>query len=119
MVKPMVEEAFNTSDADNSGSLDKDEMLEFSVEMFRVQTKAMAERGLQAPQLSEAELSQMKEEMKQGIDEQFNTVDTDESGGISQEEVLKAMFGDVYQGEDAAEEPASTSNDDTNGSDDS
>ena len=119
MVTPMVEAAFNNSDADDNGSLDKDEMLEFSIEMIRAQARAMAERGLQAPQVSEEQLSQMKEQMKPDIEARFTTVDTDESGGISQEEVFKAMFGDAYQGEDKAEEPAGTSNDDANASDDS
>ncbi|MYD81399.1 MAG: hypothetical protein F4X44_12395 [Gammaproteobacteria bacterium] len=119
MMKPLIEEAFDNSDADDSDSLDKDEMLEFSVEMFKAQRKLMAEQGMPVPELSEAELNQMKEEGKEELDEAFKEADADESGDISQEEVFKVIFGDVYSGEEEEEEPESTSDDDANGSEDS
>lgn len=119
MMMPVVEEAFDNSDADDSDSLDKDEMLEFSMEMFKARRKSMAEQGMPVPELSEAELNQMKEEGKEEMDEMFKEADTDESGDISLEEVLKAMFGDLYTGEDKEEEPDSTSDEDANGPDDS
>ena len=119
MMMPLIEEAFDNSDADDSDSLDKDEMLEFSVEMYRAQTKMMAEQGMPVPELSEDELNQMKEEAKQELDEAFKETDIDKSGDISQEEILKAMFGDAYSGEDEEDEPESASDDDAEDSDDS
>lgn len=117
MMIPLIEEAFDNSDADDSDALDKDEMLEFSVERYKAQTKMMAEQGMPVPQLSEDELNQMKEEAKQELDEAFKEADTDQSGDISQEEILKVMFGDAYSAEDKEEESESTS-DDENVSDD-
>lgn len=118
MMIPLIEEAFDNSDANDSDSLDKDEMLEFSVEMYKAQTKMMAEQGMPVPQLSEDELNQMKEDAKQELDEAFDDTDTDQSGDISQEEILKVMFGDAYSGEDEEEESESTT-DDTKDSGDS
>lgn len=116
-MKPIIESAFDNSDADDSDSLDKDEMLEFSVEFVKGQVKAMTEsmteRGLDVLQLSEDELSQMKEIVKQGLNEQFKRTDFDGSGDISQEEIFKAMLDFAYSGEE--EEPASSSvEEDTN-----
>lgn len=121
MMMPVIEEAFDNSDADDSDSLDKDEMLEFGFEMFKARRKMMAEQGMPVPDLSEAELNQMKEEGKEGLDEAFKEADTDESGDISQEEVFKVFFGDAYSGEEEEEEEEteSTSDDDANDSDDS
>ncbi len=120
MMKPLVEEAFDDSDTDDSDSLDKDEMLEFFMEMFKAQAKLMASRGMPVPEPTEDELNQMKEAMEQSLDEEFKNADTDESGDVSKEEVLKSMFGDAYTGEEDEEEDSeSTSDDEENGSDDS
>lgn len=120
MMKPLIEEAFDNSDADDSDSLDKDEMLEFSVEMFKASTKMYAEQGMPVQELTEDDLSQLREMAKQGLDAEFKRTDTDESGDVSQEEVLKSMFGDAYTGEEDEEEGSeSTSDDEENGSDDS
>ena len=104
MMKLIIEEAFDKSDADDSDSLDKDEMLEFSVEYVKGQIKAMTEsmtaRGLQTLPPSEDELSQMKEMVKQELDDAFKRTDTDESGDISLEEVLEAMLGYALSGEE-------------------
>ena len=123
MLKPAVEEAFDSSDVDDSDSLDKDEMLEFGIEMVKASTKLMAQQGMPVQELSEADESQLREMGKQEVDERFKEADTDESGDITQDEILKIMFGDAYSGEEEVEEEEevseSTSDEGENGSDDS
>lgn len=119
MMKPLIEEAFDNSDADDSDSLDKDELLEFGVEMYKVQRKLMAEQGMSIPELSEAELNEIKEEGKAELDESFKEADADESGDISQEEVLKVIFGDAYSEEEEEESESTSNDDDTNSLEDS
>lgn len=124
MMKPAIEEAFDSSDVDDSDSLDKDEMLEFSIEMVKASSKLMAQQGMPVPEPSEAELSQLRERAKEGLDEAFKEADADESGGITQDEVLKVMFGGAYSGEEGVEEEeeeeeSESSSDDENDLEDS
>lgn len=103
LMKPLVEEAFGNSDTDDSDSLNKEELIEFTLEFLKAQTKFMADQGMVVPQPSEAYLSRLREEMEQRLDEAFKRTDTDESGDISLEEVLKALLGDAFSGEDEVE----------------
>ena len=119
MMKPAIEEAFDTSDVDDSDSLDKDEMLEFSIEVVKASSKLMAQQGMPVPEPTEDELSQLRELGKEGLDEAFKEADTDESGDVTQEEILKVMFGDVYSGEEEVEEESESTSDDDNDLDDS
>lgn len=118
MMKPAIEEAFDNSDVDDSDSLDKDEMVEFSVELVKAQVKLYSERGMQVREPSEDELSELRELAKQELDEGFKDADTDDSGGVTQEELLKAMFADAFSEEEEDSE-SSLENEDENGSDDS
>ena len=104
LMKPLIEEAFGNSDTDDSDSLNKEELIEFTLELLKAQTKFMADQGMVVPQPSEAYLSRLREEMEQRLDEAFKRTDIDESGDISQEEVLKALSGDAFSGEDEVED---------------
>lgn len=120
MLKTVFEESFDKSDADDSDSLDKDEMVEFLLKAYKGQAEAMTERGMPTPQPDEEELSRMRENAKQVMDEAFTDTDTDESGDVTLEEVLTAMFRDDDPGETEEEDPESISDeDDSNGSHDS
>lgn len=112
MMKPVVEKSFSESDADDSDSLDKEEMLEFGIAMMKAQAESMANSGMPVPQPTEDELKQIREQMEQRMEEELKRLDTDESGDVSQDEILKSMFGDDYTGDDEEEEPDSTSADD-------
>ena len=108
-LKPLYEEAFVNNDVDESDSLDKEELTEFYVALWKAKFKVLVEGGVLADQSFEAELSEMKEKLEQNKDEEFKKTDTDESGDISLGEILKRNFGDAYTGEDEEEEPESTS----------
>lgn len=108
-LKPMYEEAFVNNDVDESDSLDKEELTEFYVALWKAKFKVLVEGGVLEDQSFEAELSEMKEKLEQNKDEEFKKTDTDESGDISLREILKRNFGDAYTGEDEEEEPQSTS----------
>ena len=99
LMKPLIEEVFGNSDTDDSDSLSKDELIEFTLEMYKAQTKFMADQGMLVPQPSESELNRLREEMEQRLDEAFKRTDTDESGDISQQEVLEALSGNAFSGE--------------------
>ncbi len=118
VLKPLYEEVFDNSDVDDNDSLDKDELPEFYIELMKAKLAVLVEGGVQVNQPSEAELSEIRKEYEQDIDEEFKRTDTDESGEISLEEILERNFGNADPGEDEEEEPESTSNDDdVNGSD--
>lgn len=118
MLKTVFEESFDKSDVDDSESLDKDEMLEFVLKAYTGQAEAMTERGMPVPQPDEEDLSQMRENAKQRLDEMFKDYDTDGSGDITLEEVLNAMFRDDDSGETEEGENENTSDDaDTSASD--
>ena len=109
LMKPLIKEVFSNSDTDGSHSLDKDEMIEFTLELLKAQTKFMADQGMLVPQPSEAYLDRLREEIEQRLDEAFKRTDTDESGDISQEEVLEALLGGAFSEEDDVEDFEATS----------
>ena len=71
LMNPLIEEAFGNCDTDGSDSLSENELIEFTIELYKAQTKLMADLGMLVPQPSEVGLSRLRQEMEQRLDEAF------------------------------------------------
>ena len=119
-MKPLVDEAFENNDEDDDGSLTKEEMVEFSVELSMAQRDAFTPPGFDVPEPTEDEMKQLKEMVKSQIDSQWDLLDTDDNDEVSKKEILTSMFGDDASDEEEDDaDGTSESGEEADSSDDS